>query len=75
MHILPLEKMNEIKQPPLTLPRPKNVFKDFIDACLAGKRNTSVPFEYGARLTEFALLGNLAEHAGAGNKVLWDGPT
>jgi hypothetical protein len=33
-----------------------------------------VPFEYGARLTEFAILGNLAQHAGVGRKVQWDGP-
>jgi hypothetical protein len=25
-------------------------------------------------LTEFCLLGNLAQHAGKGNKVIWDGP-
>jgi hypothetical protein len=25
-------------------------------------------------LTEFTLLGNLAQHAGVGKKVEWDGP-
>jgi hypothetical protein len=25
-------------------------------------------------LTEFSLLGNLAQHAGVGKKVQWDGP-
>ena len=39
-----------------------------------GKTETAVPFDYGCRLTEFALLGNLAMKAGAGNKVEWDGP-
>jgi len=33
-----------------------------------------VPFEYGTRLTEFALLGNLAQIAGEGKKLEWDGP-
>ena len=32
------------------------------------------PFEYGTRLTEFAILGNLSQHVGAGRKVEWDGP-
>jgi predicted dehydrogenase len=73
MHILPMEKMNSITQPPRTLPRPKNIMADFLDACRAGKTETAAPFEYGARLTEFSLLGNLAQRAGVGNKVNWDG--
>ena len=39
-----------------------------------GIGQTTSPFEYAARLTEFTLLGNLAQHAGAGKKVEWDGP-
>ncbi len=74
MHILPLEKMNQIKQPPKTLPRPKNIMTDFLDAVRAGKKMTSASFDYGARLTEFTLLGNLAQHAGVGKKVEWNGP-
>jgi predicted dehydrogenase len=74
MHLLPMEKMQAMKQPPRTLPRPKNIFTDFLDGCRAGKKETSAPFEYGARLTEFTLLGNLAQHAGVGKKVEWDGP-
>jgi len=74
MHIIPQEKMDATPEPPKTLPRPKDIFADFIDACRAGKSETSVPFEYGARLTEFAILGNLAQHAGIGRKVEWDGP-
>jgi predicted dehydrogenase len=73
MHVLPLEKMNEIKQPPMSLPRPNpNPFVDFVQTCRAGRTNTATPFEYGARLTEFCLLGNLAQHAGKGNLVQWD---
>jgi hypothetical protein len=66
--------MNETPAPPKTLPRPKNVFDDFLDAVRAGKTETAVPFDYGTRLTEFALLGNLAMKAGQGKKVEWDGP-
>ena len=74
MHIVPYAKMQEAPQPPKTLPRPKGIFVDFLDAVRAGKKETSVSFDYGTRLTEFALLGNLAQHAGAGKKVMWDGP-
>lgn len=73
MHIVPYEKMNETPAPAKTLPRPKNVFADFLDAIKAGKTETAVPFDYGCRLTEFALLGNLAMKAGANKKVMWDG--
>jgi predicted dehydrogenase len=73
MHVVPMEKMSEIKQPPRTLPRPKNVFTDFLDACRSGKIETAASFDYGAQLTEFTLLGNLAQHAGVGKKIEWDG--
>jgi predicted dehydrogenase len=73
MHLLPLEKMNQITQPPRTLPRPQNVMSDFLTAVREGKKETAASFEYGARLTEFTLLGNLAQHAGVGKKVKWDG--
>jgi predicted dehydrogenase len=72
-HIVPSEKMNQIEQPPRTLPRPKNIMKDFLDAVREGKKETAAGFDYGARLTEFTLLGNLAQHAGVGNKIEWDG--
>lgn len=75
MHLVPRDKMNQIKQPPRTLPRPKNIMTDFLDACRAGKTATAASFDYGARLTEFTLLGNLAQHAGLGKKVQWDGPS
>jgi predicted dehydrogenase len=74
MHILPMEKMQQITQPPRTLPRPKNVMTDFLTACREGKTETAASFDYGAQLTEFTLLGNLAQHAGVGKKVEWDGP-
>jgi len=74
MHIVPWDKMRAAPEPPKTLPRPKGIFADFIEACRAGRTDTAVSFEYGTRLTEFAALGNLAQHAGAGRKVEWDGP-
>ena len=74
MHILPWQKMKETPVPPQTLPRPKDIFADFLDAVRAGKTETAVSFDYGTRLTEFTILGNLAMQAGAGKKVMWDGP-
>jgi predicted dehydrogenase len=74
MRLIPSERMKEITQPPQTLPRPKQIFTDFIEACLAGKTDTFANFDYGTRLTEFTILGNLAQRAGEGKKVIWDGP-
>jgi predicted dehydrogenase len=74
MHIVPYEKMKETPAPPKTLPRPKGIFVDFLTAVRAGKTESSASFDYGTQLTEFSLLANLAMHAGAGKKVMWDGP-
>jgi len=74
MHLVPREKMSSVKQPPRVLPRPENVFTDFLDACRNGKKETAASFDYGAQLTEFTLLGNLAQYAGLDKKVEWDGP-
>ena len=74
MHIVPYEKMNETPAPAKTLPRPKGVFVDFLNAVREGKTETASPFDYGTRLTEFSLLANLAMRAGTGKKVKWDGP-
>jgi predicted dehydrogenase len=74
MHVVPMEKMNSITQPPRTLPRPKNIMTDFLEACRTGSKETAASFDYGARLTEFTLLGNLAQHAGVGKKIEWNGP-
>jgi len=73
-HVVPREKMSSIPRPPKVLPRPKGVMTDFLEACRSGKRETAASFEYGAQLTEFTLLGNLAQHAGVGQKLSWDGP-
>jgi hypothetical protein len=35
---------------------------------------TCSPFEVAAVLTKIVCLGNLAQKAGLGKKVLWDGP-
>jgi predicted dehydrogenase len=80
MHIVSRDK-SEISMPPKILPRfPRGksdtspIFANFVEACRAGTTDTAVPFEYGAKVTEFAILGNLAQHIGEGKKVEWDGP-
>jgi len=74
MHVVPYAKMKETPVPPQSLPRPDNIFADFLEAVRSGSTETAVPFDYGTRLTEFALLGNLAMKAGQDNIVMWDGP-
>jgi len=74
VHLVPKEKMNDLARPPKSLPRPKNSFADFFQACREGRTDTATGFDYAARLTEFGLVGNLAQLAGAGTKVRWDGP-
>lgn len=76
MHVVPLEDNQDLgSKVPKTLARPKgrNVMDDFIKACKSGEKETAASFDYGARLTEFTLLGNLAQRAGAGKKIEWDG--
>ena len=73
MHLVPMAKMKEITQPPKVLSRPRHVFEDFLSAVREGRTETAASFEYGAQLTEFALLGNLAQHAGTGKKVEGNG--
>ena len=73
-HILPSSKTNEVTLPPKSLPRPGDSFADFLRACREGKNDTAAGFDYSARFTEFTLLGNIAQRAGKGKKVEWDGP-
>ena len=46
----------------------------FLEACQEGKSETAANVEYGGQLTEFTLVGSLAQNGGVGNKVEWDGP-
>ena len=74
-HLLPFEDTQQVTRSiPKLLPRTKNIMNDFLDACREGKKETAASFEYGSRLTEFVLTGNLAQYAGVGKKLEWDGP-
>jgi len=69
--IIPEGKMKAYGRPPRTLPRSPGHHRDWLNACKGGPKACS-DFSYGARLTEFVLLGDVAIRAQ--KKILWDGP-
>ncbi len=75
MRIIPEKKMREYirstrgKEPRRTLPKSRGHHRDWLDACKGGPAPLS-RFEYGAALTEFVLLGNVAVRAK--QKIRWD---
>ena len=69
--LLPLELHREYKRPAKTLPRVEGHHADWLQACKGGKPASS-NFEYGARLCEFVMLGNVALRAK--KLIRWDGP-
>jgi len=70
--LLPLELHRAYQRPPKTLPRVEGHHTDWLQACKGGTP-ASGNFEYGARLTEFILLGTLALRTG--KIVKWDAAT
>jgi len=69
--IIPESKQKAYGRPPKTLPRSPGHHRNWLDACKGGPKACS-DFSYGARLTEFVLLGDVAVRAK--KKILWDGP-
>ena len=67
--ILPFSRMDTFERPAKTLPRSKGHHRDWLDACKGGTPASS-NFEYGAKLTELVLLGNVALRVG--KKLYWD---
>jgi hypothetical protein len=66
--------MKDFKLPDKVIPRcESDHFTEWLTACKGGRAAFS-NFDHAGPLTEFVLLGNLAVRAGAGQKVLWDGP-
>ncbi len=47
---------------------------DFLRAVREKKADTASSFDYSSKLTEFTILGNLAQLAGPGKPIEWDGP-
>jgi len=68
--LLPLSLQKDYNRPEKSLPRGKGHFADWLAACKGGPQASS-NFEYGARLTELVLLGNVALRSK--EPVQWDG--
>ena len=68
--LLPDSRFKGATPPPQTLERSKGHHRDWLDACKGGPAASS-HFEYGARLTELALLGALSLRLG-GRRIEWD---
>jgi predicted dehydrogenase len=68
--LIPESKMKAYGRPPRKLPRSPGHHRDWLNACKGGPKACS-DFSYGARLTEFVLLGDVAVRAQ--KKILWDG--
>jgi hypothetical protein len=64
-----MDLQRSYKRPPKTLPRVASHHADWLQACKGGTPACS-NFEYGARLTEFILLGTLPLRTG--KEVKWD---
>lgn len=59
---------------PETLPRSGNNYREWVDACVAGKPGDPYSrFEIAAYLTEIILIGCIALRM-PGKKIAWDGP-
>jgi predicted dehydrogenase len=67
--LLPYDLAERSTKPEPTIPRSKGHHRDWLDACKGGPPASS-SFEYGARLTEIALLGVLALRSG--HRVEWE---
>jgi predicted dehydrogenase len=69
--LLPMELHREYARPPKTIPRVEGHHADWLQACKGGTPASS-NFDYGARLCEFIMLGNVALRA---RRLLrWDSP-
>ena len=67
--LLPLELHRSYVRPAKTIPRVEGHHADWLQACKGGNP-ASGQFGYGARLTEFMLLGNVALRTG--KRLTWD---
>jgi predicted dehydrogenase len=67
--LLPQSRMENFTPPAETIPRSNGHHRDWLDACKGGEAASS-NFEYGARLTELALLGVLSLRSG--RVIEWD---
>ena len=57
--LLPVKKFKDFLQPPKTMSRCEDHYREWTQACKTGGR-TVCPIEFGCEMTEMALLGTLA---------------
>jgi predicted dehydrogenase len=69
--LLPAELSRSYQRPAKTLPRVEGHHADWLSACKGGQPASS-NFEYGARLCEFIMLGNVALRAR--KQIKWSAP-
>ncbi len=74
--IYPKSRRDEYKEPPKTLPRSPGHYREWLIQCKGGKPAGS-NFDWAGPLTETVLLGNVALHAAAKEKLVhvplsWD---
>ena len=62
-------QQNSLTAPPKTLPRTRDHYMEWVDACKGGAP-ANCNFEFAAPLTEIALLGVVAQRTG--KFLLWD---
>jgi len=67
--LLPEERFRDFKEPAKTLPRVEDHYGEWTRACKTGAR-TVCPLDFGAEMTEMALLGSLALRTG--RLLEWD---
>ena len=69
--LLPAEQFKDYKRPAPSIPSSPGHQQEWVNACLAkDPKATATPFEYGALLTEAALLGTVSVRAG--KPLEWD---
>ena len=71
VRIIPEAKMQATPRPPEMIPRVKNHYFEWVDACLGGTPHSG-NFDYAGPFTEMVLLGNLCLRVG--QSIDWDGP-
>jgi len=71
VRLIPESRMKAYKQPPTTLPRRNNIWKEWFDAIRGGPA-ANCNFDVAVPLTELVLLGNIAIRTG--KELAWDGP-
>lgn len=68
--LAPRSRMTDFHPPKPTLPRVKNHYQEWVDACKGGPP-ASCEFEFGGFLTELVAIGNIAVRTN--RRLEWDG--